>query len=268
MWGEPQPAAMSHQEQILDQFTRQAAGFARSPTARSEEILAAILRMAQPRPEDTALDVACGPGLLVCALAQHVRHATGIDLTPAMLDQARATQQAQGVANVSWDQGDVSALPYPDCAFIIVTCRFAFHHFPHPLPVLREMRRVCRPGGRIVVADSAPSASKADAFNAMERLRDPSHTRALPPEDLCRLFADAGLPPPRMESLRLGLDLDEFLSRSFPSEGDETRIRALFDAALINDSLDLQPLRESGRIRFSVPVAVLASPVPAAQVRV
>lgn len=256
---------MSHQDQILDQFTRQAAGFARSPTARSEEILAKILALAQPGPEDTALDVACGPGLLVCALAPHLRHATGIDLTPAMLEQARKTQQAQGIANVSWDQGDVSALPYPDRAFTLVTCRFAFHHFPHPLPVLREMKRVCRPGGRIVVADSAPSAEKADAFNAMERMRDPSHTRALPSGELVRLFTAASLPTPRIEHVRLALDLEEFLSRSFPREGDEPRLRALFENALTNDSLDLEPRREQGSIRFSVPVAILASELPASE---
>lgn len=252
---------MSHKDTIVDQFTRQAAGFARSPTARSEEILEKILSMARPGPEDTALDVACGPGLLVCALAKTVRHATGIDLTPAMLEQARATQQAQSLTNVSWDQGDVAALPYPDSAFTIVTCRFAFHHFPRPLPVLREMKRVCRPGGRIVVADSAPSASKADAFNRIERLRDPSHTRALPAEELGRLFTDAGLPAPRIESLRLALDLDEFLSRSFPREGDDARIRALFEDALVNDILDVEPRREAGKIHFSVPVAIFGAQV-------
>ena|SRR5271157_3748892 len=122
----------------------------------------------RPEEEDLfqALDVACGPGLLVCALAKMVYHATGIDLTPAMLEQASKTQQEQGLSNISWDQGDGTALPYKDAAFNVVTCRFAFHHFPEPLQVLREMRRVCRAGGRIVVADSAPAAAKADAFNA------------------------------------------------------------------------------------------------------
>src|SRR5579862_1022608 len=175
---------MKHSEAIVDQFTRQAAQFAASPTARSEEILERVLRLAHPRLSDTALDVACGPGLLVCAMAGRVRHARGIDLTPAMLEQARRTQREQGVTNVSWDQGDVTAMLYGDGAFDIVTCRFAVHHFPDPLAVLREMRRVCGGGGRIVVADSAPAGAKADAFNAMERMRDPSHTRALAVEEM------------------------------------------------------------------------------------
>ncbi|MGC2637247.1 MAG: methyltransferase domain-containing protein [Acidobacteriaceae bacterium] len=256
---------MKHHQEIVDQFTRQAEGFAASPTARSEDILERIVRMARPQPADTALDVASGPGLLVCALARMVRHATGIDLTPAMLVQARRSQAAQGVENVTWVQGDVSALPWRDGSFDIVTCRFAFHHFPDPLPVLREMRRVCRAGGRIVVADSAPAPEKAAAFNAIETMRDPSHTRALPPEEMVELFLAAGLPEPRAERTRLSLELDEFLSRSYPREGDEARIRAMFERALTDDAMDVQPHREGETIRFSVPVAIVAAEVPAGQ---
>jgi SAM-dependent methyltransferase len=252
---------MSHSEQIVDQFTRQAAQFAASPTARSEDILERVVRLARPEASDTALDVACGPGLLVCGMARYVGHATGIDLTPAMLEQARRTQKAQGIGNVSWDQGDVSAMPYADGTFDIVTCRFAFHHFPDPLTVLREMRRVCRAGGRIVVADSAPASEKAADFNAMEKMRDPSHTRALAVEELTALFVAAGLPEAQAERTRLALDLDEFLGRSYPREGDEARIRAMFDSALEDDAMDVKPRRDGAKIFFSVPVAIVAAQV-------
>ena len=255
---------MKHTEEIVNQFTRQAAQFAGSPTARSEDILERIVRLAQPGPSDTAVDVACGPGLLVCALAKVVRHATGIDLTPAMLEQARRMQEAQGARNVTWDQGDGTAMPYRDGQFDIVTCRFAFHHFPDPMAVLREMRRVCRAGGRIVVADSAPAADKAAAFNAMEKMRDPSHTWAMPAEEVAALFRAAGLPDPQVERTRLALDLDEFLSRSYPREGDEARIRAMFDRALDDDAMDVVPRREEGKIFFSVPVAIVAARRPEA----
>lgn len=251
-----------HKDEILDQFTRQAAQFAQSATARNEDLLRTILRMAEPQVQETMLDVACGPGMLACAFAPHVRHATGIDLTPAMLDQARAAQQTQSLANLSWDCGDVTALPYPDASFDIVTCRYAFHHFPDPLAVLKEMRRVCAPGGRVVVIDSAPAAEKADAFNAMEKLRDPSHTRALPPEELTAIYLKAGLPLPRIEPFRLALDLDSFLARSYPREGDAPRLEALFSSALEEDTLDLQPRRIDGKVHFFVPTAILAARIP------
>ncbi|HEX3660505.1 MAG TPA: methyltransferase domain-containing protein [Acidobacteriaceae bacterium] len=255
---------MENRDEVVDQFTRQAAQFAHSPAARNEEIVERILRMAEVGPADRALDVASGPGVLACALARHAKHATGIDLTPAMLDQARRTQAEAGLTNLQWDLGDVTAMPYVAATFTVVTCRFAFHHFPEPLRVLREMRRVARPGARVVVADSAPAAAKADAFNAMEGLRDPSHTRALPVEELRALFTAAGLPEPRVERTRLALDLESFLARSYPPGGDrdKDRMRAMFEDALQDDRMDVEPRREADALFFSVPVAILAAQVP------
>jgi len=249
---------MGHNEQILDQFTRQAEGFAQSRSIRNEEVVERIVGAAQLTPKDTVLDVACGPGILVCAFARIARHATGIDLTPAMLEQARKTQAERNLTNVSWDEGDVTRLPYQDGQFDAVTCRFAFHHFPDPLAVLREMARVCRSGGRIIVADSAPAAEKAGAFNAMEKMRDPSHTRALPVGELAALFSAAGLPQPEIETLRLPGDLDSLLARSFPQPGDAARIRTQFEEALENDFLDATPRLVEGKIFYGFPIAIYA----------
>src|SRR5258705_1592658 len=78
----------NHQELILDQFTRQATVFSTAPSITDEEALGMITTAARPAPADRLLDVACGPGLVVCAFAPHVREAIGIDMTPAMLEQA------------------------------------------------------------------------------------------------------------------------------------------------------------------------------------
>ncbi|MGD0295514.1 MAG: methyltransferase domain-containing protein [Bryobacteraceae bacterium] len=247
---------MKHREQILDQFTRQAVPFSTAPAIRDQVALNRIVELAGAGPEDTVLDVACGPGLLVCAFARVVRHATGIDLTPAMLDQARALAQQQGLQNVTWRQGDVLPLPYADGEFSIVSARFAFHHFLDPLAVLKEMRRV---GGRIVVADSAPARGKAGAFNAVERLRDPSHVRAMPVEELRELFASAGLSEPRVESYRLEGELEDLLRRSFPNEGDADRIREIFERSIEDDGLDMATRLKDGKIYYGFPVAILVS---------
>ncbi len=230
---------IGHREKILDQFTRQAVPFSSAPAIRNQEALNRIVELAAAGPEDTVLDVACGPGLLVCAFARVVRHATGIDLTPAMLQQARELQQRQGLQNVTWRQGDVLPLPFEAGQFSIVSARFAFHHFLDPLAVLKDMRRVCGAGGRVVVADSAPASGKADAFNAMERLRDPSHVRAMPVEELRGMFRSAGLAEPRVESYRLEGELEDLLRRSFPNDGDANPIRKIFERSLADDGLDM-----------------------------
>src|SRR5260370_8346832 len=129
---------MDHRDRILDQFTRQAVPFAQAQAIRNPEALDRIVKIAEAGPEDTSLDIACGPGLLVCAFARVVRHAVGIDLTPAMLEQARKTQQEQGLHNISWQQGDVTSLPYPAPHFSIVTSRLPSHPFQEPLAALKN----------------------------------------------------------------------------------------------------------------------------------
>jgi ubiquinone/menaquinone biosynthesis C-methylase UbiE len=249
----------SHQDRILDQFTRQAVPFAQAQAIRNQEALERIVKLAEAGPEDTSLDVACGPGLLACAFARVVRHSVGIDLTPAMLEQARKTQGELGLHNLTWHQGDVNSLPFPDAHFSIVSSRFAFHHLEDPLAALREMRRVCKPGGRVVVADMAPAPEKADALNAEERFRDPSHVRAMPLEELRALFLQTGLPEPRIERYRLEGELEDLLSRSFPDAGNADRVRAIFKDSLQDDALDLATRSEGGKIFFAFPVTVMAA---------
>jgi SAM-dependent methyltransferase len=252
----------AHRDLILDQFTRQAVPFANAAPIRNQEALDRIVRMADAGGADTVLDVACGPGLLVCAFARVVKHATGIDLTPAMLERAREEQEAQGLVNVSWQQADVQQLPYPNAHFSIVSSRFAFHHLQHPQAALAEMIRVCEPGGRVVVADSAPAGPKADAFNAMERLRDPSHVRAFTLDQLRAMFLEIGWPEPRVDVYRLDSDLDGLLQRSFPNPGDEDRIREIFARALDDDAIDMVPHLRDGTIHYAFPVAILSASVP------
>ena len=148
---------------ILDQFTRQAAPFAEMPAHSNEESVRLLIDMAQIGPENTLLDVACGPGLVACPLAEVARHVTGIDLTPAMIEQAKARQRSRGLTNLTWLVGDAVPLPFPGAAFSVVVTRYSFHHFLEPRAVLAEMVRVCRPGGRVAVIDvftSSPDPSR------------------------------------------------------------------------------------------------------------
>jgi SAM-dependent methyltransferase len=249
----------THEQSILDQFTRQAIPFSTSPSIKDEIALNLLIQASGAGPGDTVLDVACGPGLVVCAFARVVAHATGIDITPAMLDRARQLQGEKGLTNVTWKLGDVTSLPFPDGSFSIVTSRFAFHHILDPFQVLGEMKRVCKPGGRVVVADSAPPTDKADAFNAVEKLRDPSHVRALPLEEHKRLFARQGLSEPRHTPYRLESDLESLLARSFPNPGDDDKIRTAFRRSVEDDSLGIAARREGDLVVYGYPVAILVA---------
>ncbi|MGE3537540.1 MAG: class I SAM-dependent methyltransferase [Candidatus Tectimicrobiota bacterium] len=253
-----------HQALILDQFTRQAVPFSTAKTIASDAALQLLIAQSGAGPDDTLLDVGCGGGLVVCAFAEVVRHATGIDLTPAMLAHARSLAASKGLQNVTWQQGDVLPLPYPDAAFTIVTARYTFHHFLDPLSVLQEMRRVCAPGGRVLVVDTAasPDPAKAAEFNRLEKLRDPSHVRAMPATELTSLFRASGLPEPRLTSYELRDTLENLIKRSFPNPGDDDTMRQIFTASLQDDRLGI-PLHHDGTdLHYAYPVAVLVAERP------
>jgi SAM-dependent methyltransferase len=249
----------SHRELILDQFTRQAVPFSTAPGIKDARALELLVEASGAGADDAVLDVACGPGLVVAAFARVARHATGIDVTPAML--ARAREVTAGLANVALDHGDVLPLPYGDGTFSIVVSRFAFHHFADPGAVLAEMRRVCRPGGAVVVCDLTASddPAKAAAFHAIEMLRDPSHVRALTLSELVALFDAVHLPLPVPTFYRFPFELEGLLTRSFPAPEHVDAIRAAYTNAATDDALGLDTHRVGNQIHSAYRVAILTA---------
>ncbi|HKB81767.1 MAG TPA: methyltransferase domain-containing protein [Burkholderiales bacterium] len=253
-----------HQALIVEQFSKQAIPFSTAKTIADEKALQLLIDTVGAESDDTLLDVACGGGNVVCAFAHVVRHATGIDMTPAMLERAHTTARGKALSNVSWDQGQATSLPYADGSFTIVVTRFSFHHFIEPLVVLKEMVRVCAPGGRVLVADMHTSTdpAKGAEFNRMELLRDPSHVRALPVTELKALFPAAGLPEAKIMFYELRDDLENLLGRSFPNPGDGEKIREIFRTSASDDRLGI-PVRLEGRhVHYAYPVAVLCATRP------
>lgn len=256
-----QTPSAGHRALILEQFTRGAEAFAAAPQIGQPEALNLLVRLSAAGPQDTLLDVACGPGLVVCAFAPVVSQATGIDLTPAMIDRARALQAEKGLTNVTWRVGDVLPLPFADESFSIVTCRYAFHHFEQPSAVLAEMKRVCQPGGRIVLADvqAAAAPEQADAFNRMERLRDPSHVRALPLAELESLLRQTGLEIVRRAFYALEFEVGHLLQGSLPNPGDTEKVWQMFVDELTQPCLGLAVRREGEAIHVAYPIAVIVA---------
>jgi ubiquinone/menaquinone biosynthesis C-methylase UbiE len=247
-----------HQRLIVEQFTKQAVPFSQMVNHSPDLILAA----SGVGPTDTVLDVACGPGVLTCAFAQVAHHVTGIDLTPAMVEQARGLQQSHGLTNMTWHIGNVFPLPFPDASFSLVFTRYSFHHFLDPDAVLAEMVRVCSPGGRVVVVDVFTSSrEQAEAFNRMEKLRDASHVRALSLEELNDLFHTTGLQNVRRQFYKHEFSLEQVLKGSFPRPGDADRIRQLFENDLGVDRLGLGTHRRDGEIHFAYPIVILVGPL-------
>src|ERR1700723_2548008 len=107
----------------------------------------ALARMAEIRAGDAVLDVGCGTGVVAVTAARMGASVRGLDLTPALLERARANATLAGVA-IDFIEGDVEAMPYPDATFDVVVSQFGHMFAPRHDVAKSEMLRVLRPGGR------------------------------------------------------------------------------------------------------------------------
>lgn len=185
---------MANQEQVREFFGRHAAQYAANPGFRQGSDMARLVELLAPQPEHVALDVATAAGHTAFALAEHVRHVIGLDLTPEMEGEFARGAAERGLANVRFHLGEVDAMPFADGTFDLVACRRAAHHFPDVGRAVAEMARVLKPGGRVGIIDmTAPSEGSIAFMNRLEIARDRSHVRACTPEEWARLAAGAGL---------------------------------------------------------------------------
>lgn len=248
-----------HVDHIRDQFTRQARAYADSDQAKDADAHARLAALVGAGASDRVLDVACGPGFLTLAFATRCAEAVGVDATDALLDIARGNAATRGIRNVRFESGDATELPYGDGSFDVAICRAAFHHFPNQSRVLGEMCRVVRPGGTVVVADliTSPDKTVARAHNAVERLCDPTHVRALPVDELRALFIEHGLDVVAERPGRMHYRLTEWIAHGAPGAAAEAEIRRRFAAALEHDPTGLDVRRGGTDIEFTHRTLVL-----------
>jgi len=154
--------------------------------------------------------------------------------------------------------GDVGRLPFGDGSFSLVFTRYSFHHLLDPKLVLAEMTRVCSPGGRVVVVDVFTSdPEQAARFNHVEKLRDPSHVRALSLDELHDLIHGASLKEVTMQFYKHEFELEQVLQGSFPKLGDADRVRQMYLDDLDVNHLGLGAYRNDGKIHIAYPIVIL-----------
>jgi ubiquinone/menaquinone biosynthesis C-methylase UbiE len=134
-----------HEQLIRTEFSRQVDALASGAIFNDANVLARIRDAGRLDSSSRVLDVACGPGIVVEALARFALEVVGCDITPAMLDKARQRCAAAGLSNVRFTPGRAEALPFDDASFDVVVSRSAVHHFSEPTVAFREMARVVKP---------------------------------------------------------------------------------------------------------------------------
>ncbi|UCS92724.1 methyltransferase domain-containing protein [Echinicola marina] len=243
-----------HNNDIVEQFSKQAQGY--TSIRSHSDALEKLIQISGLSQEDTVLEIACGSGIVSCEFAKHASFVTGIDITQKMLDQAKRLQDKEGLQNISWEIGDVSSLPYEDNQFSMVISRFGFHHFLNPLQVLKEMKRVCKPNGLIMLVDVSVPEDKITKYNEMEKIRDYSHVSVLAVAEFDQLFERLSLRRMETEKYMMQISLEEQLRASFPTDPQALEKMILQDIGL--DELGINATRKGEDVMLNYPVYIFS----------
>ena len=229
---------------VQAQFGANAANYATSAVHAKGASLQRLVDLVAPKPDGSALDEATGAGHTALTFAPHVGTVIASDLTPEMLIETAKLATERGLKNVSTKQADAENLPFPDNHFDLVTSRIAPHHFPQIPAFVGEVARALKPGGTFALVDNVtpdaetqPGFSRAalhDAgilYNALEKIRDPSHGRALSTAEWREIVSDAGLKIRHVEHCPKAMDFDTWCRTMAVDAATVPRLAAMLDDA-------------------------------------
>jgi ubiquinone/menaquinone biosynthesis C-methylase UbiE len=180
------PESESNVDQVRSRFGGTAELVAAHAAGQIELVREQVTSFVAPSGTERALDSGTGAGTLALALAPLVREVVGVDIVPELLERARKNAPA----NVTFVEGDATALPFETGSFDLSCTRRTLHHIARPELAVAELARVTAPGGRVFVDDQIGPVDPLDGLelDRFERARDPSHTRTLPDIDFTQLF--------------------------------------------------------------------------------
>ena len=222
-----------------------------STTQRAEHrdgtaYLGRLLDFAEPVAADVALDVAYGVGPIATALRSRVRHVVSVDAGPRLEPRHPGSRAAPDTAphalpRVSAPPGGYAvtgacngagagavqastlALPYKDRVFTLVTAQLALNSLADPPASVREMLRVCRPDGRLIIAGRVRTNSASAARDRLERLRDPAHAGTPALSRLTGLLAAAGAGVRRLDVFVVERPAEPWLAGCDEASADQIR---------------------------------------------
>jgi SAM-dependent methyltransferase len=217
---------MTHEDAVRARFGATAADVAAHAREQVDQVREQLGSFLAPlRGDERALDAGTGAGTLALALAPLVGEVVGVDLVPELLEAARR----DAPPNVTFVEGDVTALPFESFSFDLACSRRTLHHVSRPELALAELVRVARPTGRVFVDDQIAPADPLAAFelDRFERRRDPSHHRTLSDGDFRDLFAANGLSLVRSRRFMHRRELDYYLALAGCTGDEAERVKEI-----------------------------------------
>ncbi len=252
---------MGIKEKAIMQFGKQADAYAKGSIFVDAVHLSEVVKRSGVAKNHRVLDIATGAGFLALEFAKKADTVIGCDLTRNMLLKAREKEKTSGLNNTGFLLSDVESLPFPEESFDIVSCKFAFHHFPNPKKALFEMSRVCR--DRLVLVDgvSSEDVNKGLFHNRLEKMRDPSHVRIYRQSEIEEMFNEAGACIREISHREIPQDFEEWMTRSGTGEKRSKIIEQQMVQSLDGDRTGLNVRLDEGKLGFTYDTIILIAQI-------
>lgn len=205
----------SHHDNVEKQFGSQANAYLTSTVHASGRDLQRLAERLSAFPQASVLDMGCGAGHASFAAAHQVKQVVAYDLSAQMLDVAAQAAKEKGLDNIATRQGYAESLPFEDGFFDVVISRYSAHHWHDVGRALREVNRVLKPGGVVIVMDvMSPGHPVRDIWlQTVEALRDTSHVRNYSSGEWLSLMNNANLIADTVLTDRLPLAFSSWVAR-------------------------------------------------------
>lgn len=239
---------------IQQSFSEQAGGFnSKSYHLSKAEYENYMIEKTAPAKEDTVLEVAAGTCICGRAFAHQAAHVICLDATDAMLSVGKEEAEKEKLSNMTFVRGVAEELPFLDNSFEIVISRLAFHHFVNPKEIFAEMKRVLRPGGKLVLMDMTVEQEKLrDEVDRIERMRDFSHVKDLTTAEMKELYAKNKMQLVLQEKIDIPVSLNDWLNLTHTKKEQQDCIINLMKQDMAGQrKTGFSPYEKDGKIYFN-----------------
>lgn len=246
----------SHSQTVDKQFGSQAQDYLTSTIHSQGPDLQRLVQLLQSHPDARVIDLGCGAGHASFVAAKAVKEVVAYDLSAQMLEVVSQAAKDKGLANISVERGVAESLPFADGSADIIISRYSAHHWHDVGQALREVRRVLKPGGIMIMMDLASTGQPVkDIFlQTIEKLRDTSHVHNYAPGEWLTLFSEAGLLVQELTSGRSQLEFKSWVERMRTPEHFVVAIREL-QKAMSDEVIQHFEIQEDGT--FTVDLAFI-----------
>lgn len=209
-----------NRDAIQESFGIQANGFdGYAMHITKDEYMSFVIQKLQLNGTETVLDVASGTCSAGRAIARQAKKVTCLDMTPSMLEQGKRIADMQRIENMEFVVGDAVDVPFGENSFDVVITRLSMHHFPNPELPFREMYRVLKPTGKLVIIDMV---TEDDPYryrrDELEKLRDFSHERNLTEGEMMHIYNKYNLQIVGLERTSFEVSVQEWLNLTQTAE--------------------------------------------------